>query len=44
MGEHREHHRCLLLQQLGCTGWRPTVAVHEDNIFDEMIAAHPEKI
>jgi len=29
----------------GCTGWRlGTVAVHEDNIFDEMIAAHPEAI
>jgi aspartate 4-decarboxylase len=29
----------------GCTGWRlGTVAVHEDNIFDEMIAAHPPKI
>jgi aspartate 4-decarboxylase len=27
----------------GCTGWRlGTIAVHEDNIFDEMIAAHPE--
>jgi aspartate 4-decarboxylase len=29
----------------GCTGWRlGTVAVHEDNIFDEKIAAHPESI
>ena len=29
----------------GCTGWRlGTVAVHEDNIFDEMIAAHPEPV
>ncbi len=29
----------------GCTGWRlGTIAVHEDNIFDEMIAAHPEPI
>jgi aspartate 4-decarboxylase len=29
----------------GCTGWRlGTVAVHEDNIFDEMIAAHPDPI
>ncbi|HEY7943316.1 MAG TPA: bifunctional aspartate transaminase/aspartate 4-decarboxylase [Casimicrobiaceae bacterium] len=29
----------------GCTGWRlGTVAVHEDNIFDEMIAKHPEPI
>jgi len=28
----------------GCTGWRlGTVAVHEDNIFDEMIAKHPEE-
>jgi aspartate 4-decarboxylase len=27
----------------GCTGWRlGTIAVHEDNIFDEMIARHPE--
>ena len=29
----------------GCTGWRlGTIAVHEDNIFDEMIARHPEPI
>jgi aspartate 4-decarboxylase len=29
----------------GCTGWRlGTIAVHEDNVFDEMIAAHPEPI
>lgn len=29
----------------GCTGWRlGTVAVHEDNILDEMIAKHPEPI
>jgi aspartate 4-decarboxylase len=29
----------------GCTGWRlGTVAVHEENIFDEMIAKHPEPI
>jgi len=29
----------------GCTGWRlGTIAVHEDNIFDEMIAKHPEEI
>ena len=29
----------------GCTGWRlGTVAVHEDNIFDGMIARHPESI
>jgi aspartate 4-decarboxylase len=29
----------------GCTGWRlGTIAVHEDNIFDEMIANHPEPI
>jgi aspartate 4-decarboxylase len=28
----------------GCTGWRlGTIAVHEDNIFDEMIAKHPEE-
>jgi len=29
----------------GCTGWRlGTIAVHEDNIFDQMIASHPESI
>ncbi|HEX6769309.1 MAG TPA: bifunctional aspartate transaminase/aspartate 4-decarboxylase [Candidatus Binatia bacterium] len=29
----------------GCTGWRlGTIAVHEDNIFDEMIAKHPESV
>lgn len=29
----------------GCTGWRlGAIAVHEQNIFDEMIAAHPEPI
>src|SRR4051812_35007731 len=29
----------------GCTGWRlGTIAVHEDNIFDEMIARHPEPL
>ena len=29
----------------GCTGWRlGTIAVHEDNIFDEKIAALPEAI
>jgi len=29
----------------GCTGWRlGTVAVHENNIFDEMIARHPERV
>jgi aspartate 4-decarboxylase len=29
----------------GCTGWRlGTIAVHEENVFDEMIAAHPEEI
>src|SRR6187399_1632342 len=29
----------------GCTGWRlGTIAVHEDNIFDEMIAKHPEPL
>ena len=28
----------------GCTGWRlGTIAVLEDNIFDEMIAGHPEE-
>lgn len=29
----------------GCTGWRlGVVAVHEDNVLDGMIAAHPEPI
>src|SRR6187401_2308176 len=29
----------------GCTGWRlGTIALHEDNIFDQMIASHPEPI
>jgi aspartate 4-decarboxylase len=29
----------------GCTGWRlGAIAVHEDNIFDRMIAKHPEPI
>jgi aspartate 4-decarboxylase len=29
----------------GCTGWRlGAIAVHENNIFDKMIAAHPEPI
>ncbi len=29
----------------GCTGWRlGVIAVHQDNIFDEKIAAHPEEI
>ena len=29
----------------GCTGWRlGVVAVHDDNIFDRMIAQHPEAI
>ncbi|HEY8122237.1 MAG TPA: bifunctional aspartate transaminase/aspartate 4-decarboxylase [Myxococcota bacterium] len=28
----------------GCTGWRlGVIAVHEDNLFDELIARHPEK-
>ena len=28
----------------GCTGWRlGTIAVYEKNIFDKMIAAHPER-
>ena len=27
----------------GCTGWRlGVIAVHEDNVFDELIAQHPE--
>ncbi len=29
----------------GCTGWRlGAIALHEDNIFDEMIAKHPEPL
>jgi aspartate 4-decarboxylase len=29
----------------GCTGWRlGVIAVHEDNVFDRAIAAHPEPI
>jgi aspartate 4-decarboxylase len=29
----------------GCTGWRlGVIAVHDDNIFDRMIAQHPEAI
>ena len=29
----------------GCSGWRlGVIALHEDNIFDEKIAAHPEPI
>jgi aspartate 4-decarboxylase len=29
----------------GCTGWRlGVIAVHQDNIFDRAIAAHPEEI
>jgi len=29
----------------GCTGWRlGVIAVHQDNIFDEKIAAHPEDL
>jgi aspartate 4-decarboxylase len=29
----------------GCTGWRlGAIVVHDDNIFDEKIAAHPEPI
>jgi aspartate 4-decarboxylase len=29
----------------GCTGWRlGVIAVHEDNLFDELIAKHPAKI
>ena len=29
-------------KHFGCTGWRlGTVAIHEDNIFDEIIANHP---
>ena len=29
----------------GCTGWRlGVIAVHEDNMFDELIAKHPEPV
>ncbi len=29
----------------GCTGWRlGVIALHEDNVFDEKIAAHPEAV
>jgi aspartate 4-decarboxylase len=29
----------------GCTGWRlGAIAIHEDNIFDKMIAKHPEDV
>jgi len=29
----------------GCTGWRlGVIAVHEDNLFDELIAKHPEPV
>src|SRR5262249_50277059 len=29
-------------KHFGCTGWRlGTVAIHQDNIFDKMIARHP---
>ncbi len=29
----------------GCTGWRlGVIAVHEDNLFDELIAKQPEKV
>jgi aspartate 4-decarboxylase len=29
----------------GCTGWRlGVIAVHENNLFDELIAAHPEAV
>jgi aspartate 4-decarboxylase len=29
----------------GCTGWRlGVIAVHEDNLFDELIAKHPAKV
>src|SRR4026207_2246632 len=29
----------------GCTGWRlGAIALHEDNIFDQMIGSHPEPI
>jgi hypothetical protein len=41
-----EHDRRLLVQQvLRLHRWRlGTIAVYEDNIFDKMIAAHPEPI
>jgi len=29
----------------GCTGWRlGVIAVHEDNLFDKLIARHPEPV
>src|SRR5262245_58700351 len=29
----------------GCTGWRlGVIALHEDNLFDELIARHPERV
>ncbi|MFL5238144.1 MAG: bifunctional aspartate transaminase/aspartate 4-decarboxylase [Rhizomicrobium sp.] len=29
----------------GCTGWRlGVIAVHEDNVFDQLIADHPEQV
>jgi len=29
----------------GCTGWRlGAIALHEDNVFDHLIARHPEKV
>jgi len=29
----------------GCTGWRlGVIAIHEDNVFEEMIAGHPDEI
>lgn len=29
----------------GCTGWRlGVIAIHEDNVFDELIAKHPEDV
>jgi aspartate 4-decarboxylase len=29
----------------GCTGWRlGVIAVHEDNVFDDLVAKHPEAI
>jgi aspartate 4-decarboxylase len=32
-------------KHFGCTGWRlGTVAIHEDNIFDDVIAKHPAEV
>src|SRR3954466_15039164 len=36
---------CSYSKYFGCTGWRlGTIVLHEHNILDEMIAAHPEAV